>query len=337
MKHKIFYSSDNNVAKFVFESHKGEATKPIAVEAVLYKYNSYQERTVICCSTQCGCPVGCVFCGTGKFFVRNLTADEIIEQVETALSTIDCDPWTIKKFQIMFMSMGEPFLNYNNLETAILQLSEKYPNAQLLVSTSAPLIGKTYDYFNRFVLLSQKIEKVGIQFSVHASNNFERTKIIPTSTSSLEGIGYLGKKWAKETGRRPFFNYCVHEKNNTYSDVDRLAENFNPDVWECTLSVICEKDNTVKNSIEQKIQLINDFSDRMKAAGFSIRVFNPAGQDDIGGGCGQLWYFQDWLKKQQEKEVETECTNTNSYGLHEYREGCGQDCSDCEYNQPIEK
>lgn len=337
MKYKIFYSSDNNVAKFVFETHKNEATKPIAVEAVLYKYNSYQERTVICCSTQCGCPVGCTFCGTGKFFVRNLTADEIIEQVETTLSTIDCDPWSINKFQIMFMSMGEPFLNYNNLEAAILHLSGKYPNAQLLVSTSAP-IGQTYNYFNRFIILSKRIEKVGIQFSIHASNDLERRKIIPTSTSSIADIGYLGEKWSKATGRRPFFNYCVHENNNSHTDVEKLAENLKPDVWECTLSVICEKDNTVKNAIEQKLQLITDFSERMKTAGYSIRIFNPAGQDDIGGGCGQLWYFQNWLKKQKKQEPEEyECTNTNPYGLHEYREGCTQHCDDCDYYQPIER
>lgn len=58
-----------NVAKLVF-------TKPDAVvEAVLYRYPTYDERTVICCSTQSGCPVGCRFCGTGDYFVRNLTAD----------------------------------------------------------------------------------------------------------------------------------------------------------------------------------------------------------------------------------------------------------------------
>lgn len=296
MKYLKFNSSDNNVAKFVFETDV-EATKPIAVEAVLYKYNSFKERTVICCSTQCGCPVGCAFCGTGKFFVRNLTVGEIIEQVEVVLSTIDCDPLSIAKFQIMFMSMGEPFLNYRNLEAAILHLNRKYPNAQLLVSTSAPL-NQTYNYFDRFIALSKEIEKVGIQFSIHASNDVERSKIIPTSTSSIQGIGELGERWARATGRRPFFNYCVHERNNTYDDVERLAENLDPDVWECTLSVICEKDNTVKNAIEQKLQLIADFSERMKAAGYSIRIFNPAGQDDIGGGCGQLWYFQNWLKKQ---------------------------------------
>lgn len=192
MKYQIFKSSDTNVSKFVFEKEAENGLKAIAVEAVLYRYNSYKERTVICCSTQCGCPVGCAFCGTDKFFVRNLTVGEIIEQVEVVLSTIDCDPLSIAKFQIMFMSMGEPFLNYRNLEAAILHLNRKYPNAQLLVSTSAPL-NQTYKYFDRFIALSKEIEKVGIQFSIHASNDVERSKIIPTSTSSIQGIGELGE------------------------------------------------------------------------------------------------------------------------------------------------
>ena len=102
MEHKIFTSKDANVSKFVFEK-KINFKKDIAVESVLYKYNSYRERTVICCSTQCGCPVGCVFCGTGKFFIRNLTCDEIIEQVDTVLKHIDCNTDDIKKFQITFL------------------------------------------------------------------------------------------------------------------------------------------------------------------------------------------------------------------------------------------
>jgi 23S rRNA (adenine2503-C2)-methyltransferase len=43
--------------------------------------------------------------------------------------------------------------------------------------------------------------------------------------------------------------------------------------------------------------MIKDFSTHMTTLGASVRVFNPAGQDDIGGGCGQLWYFQEWLKE----------------------------------------
>lgn len=113
-----------------------------------------RRETVICCSVQSGCPVGCTFCGTGKFFVRNLDWHEIIEQVTTVLSTIDCNTKDIEKFQIMFMSMGEPFLNYINLEQAIESLHDLYPNAQLLVSTSAP--STLYHAMSEFYLNSPK-------------------------------------------------------------------------------------------------------------------------------------------------------------------------------------
>jgi 23S rRNA (adenine2503-C2)-methyltransferase len=291
MQHRIFRSGDTNVSKFVFEK------RDIAVEAVLYRYNSYQERTVICCSTQCGCPVGCAFCGTGKFFVRDLTSEEIVEQVKTVLSYIDCDTKDIQKFQIMFMSMGEPFLNYAELQVAIQVLHNIYPNAQLLVSTSAPK--NMFLFFNQFIELSKRIDKVGIQFSVHESNDQDRKRLIHTATTSLMSIGVLGEQWAVASGRKPFFNYCVHENNSSDKNVAELLEHFNPDVWECTLSVICEKDNTMQNAITNKLDLIKRFSNKMLDAGYSVRVFNPAGQDDIGGGCGQLWYFQEWLKNKK--------------------------------------
>ena len=65
---------------------------------------------------------------------------------------------------------------------------------------------------------------------------------------------------------------------------------------ETTLSVICEKDESVSNSIDRQLEMIQQFGAQMTNLGASIRVFNPAGQDDIGGGCGQLWYFQEWIK-----------------------------------------
>ena len=296
MKYKVFNSSDKNVSKFVFEKDDDGVQKGIAVEAVLYRYNSYEERTVVCCSTQCGCPVGCSFCGTGKFFVRNLTANEIIEQVTTVLSTIDCDIQKVKKLQIMFMSMGEPFLNYKNVKKAITALAYIYPTAQLLISTSAPKAIKR-SLFD-FLHFSRSQPKVGLQFSVHESTDEKRGKLIASDTLSLANIGFVGELWAQHTGRRPFFNYCVHEGNNRQEDVNNLLRNFNPDVWECTLSVICEKDKTMQNAINEKLDIIQDFSSKMQNAGYSLRVFNPAGQDDIGGGCGQLWYFQEWLKQQ---------------------------------------
>lgn len=294
MKYKVFESADTNVKKFVFEFDEPKAI----AETVLYRYGDYRKRTVICCSVQSGCNVGCAFCGTGKFFVRNLTRFEIIRQIEVALSTIDCDTREIEKFQIMFMSMGEPMDNFVEVEDAIFKLAIKYPNAQLLISTSAPSL--TSRYWSRLVSLSQALPQVGIQFSVHESTDKNRAKLIPTNTCTLRQIASLGEMWAAFTGRKPFFNYCVHANNSTPEDAERLARIFNPDVWEATLSVICQKSESVKNSIERQLDLISGFQSLMLDKGFSLRVFNPAGQDDIGGGCGQLWYFQQWLKENVE-------------------------------------
>lgn len=298
MKHKVFESSDSNVMKFVFEDEAEIGRKAIAVEAVLYKYPTYVERTVICCSVQSGCPVGCNFCGTGMFFQRNLSSEEIVEQVETVLQYIDCNPSNIKKFQIMFMSMGEPFMNYENTEKAIRILNKLYLNAALLVSTSAP--GNRFrEKFDQFIDLSREIENVGLQFSLHESNDDARGKLIPTPTICVAGIASYGHLWAMKTGRKPFFNYCVHAGNSSQSNVNELKDLFNPSVWEVTLSVICEKNQSMKSAIEQQMDIIGKFQQKMMDAGYSLRVFNPAGQDDIGGGCGQLWYFQEWLEKQK--------------------------------------
>lgn len=290
MKTKVFESSDTNVKKFVFE---WDSPKAIA-ESVLYRYGEYRKRTVICCSVQSGCPVGCSFCGTGRFFVRNLNALEIVQQVDEVMKTVDCKPNEIEKFQIMFMSMGEPFLNYDKLHNAIHILHETYPNAQLLVSTSAP--GITYKHIADFISLSKDIPLVGLQFSVHESTDESRRKLIPTNTCTLRQIASIGEMWSAFVGRKPFFNYCVHEGNDTKKDAERLKRIFNPDVWEVTLSVICEKDESVKASIDRQLELIKNFNELMQNEGFHTRVFNPSGQDDIGGGCGQLWYFQEWLK-----------------------------------------
>lgn len=222
MKHQVFESSDTNVKKFVFEFDEPKAI----AEAVLYRYGEYRKRTVICCSVQSGCKVGCKFCGAGKFFVRDLRFDEIKRQIKTVLSTIDCDTSEIEKFQIMFMSMGESFSNFENLKIAIGDLAFIYPNAQLLVSTSAPQgIEKNW---SEFVELSQTYPQVGIQFSVHESTDETRAKLIPADTCTLRQIASLGEMWAAFTGRRPFFNYCVHPGNSTMADAERLADIFNP-------------------------------------------------------------------------------------------------------------
>lgn len=289
---RVLRSSDTNVSKLIF-------TSPDAIaEAVLYRYGDYLTRTVVCCSVQSGCPVGCTFCGTGKSFVRNLTPEEIVLQVHEAIvvsgvSNTD----NISKFQIMFMSMGEPMLNWMWTSDAILSLRDDYPNAQLLVSTIGidnPTIQDS------IVEMSRHVDKIGLQLSLHATTDEQRDRLIPfRGKLNLRQLASFGYEWYNTTHRHPFLNYCVTSENNKVIDVERLLELFDPIYFNITLSVICNYDETNKSIWDKNLDLIKDFRDKLVAVGYNCRIFDPAGQDDIGGGCGQLWFVQSWLKQRR--------------------------------------
>lgn len=284
-------SSDTNVSKYVF-------TRPDAVaEAVLYKYPTYVERTVVCCSTQSGCPVGCRFCGAGDSFVRSLTAEEIVSQPLHLFADRGIDPRTVERLQIMFMSMGEPLLNLGGLIPALDALYEATPRAALLISTSAPDVD--YGPIHR---ISRQISTIGLQFSVHESTDEVRNRLIPFKAKlTLDGIAIEGERWHRSTGRRPFFNYCAHAGNATPEDADRLHERFNPAIWEATISVVCERDESVAAANVRQRELAAGFQSLLMERGYSTRMFDPAGRDDIGGGCGQLWFVQDWMRQNPDR------------------------------------
>ena len=283
-----YKSSNDNVTKLVF-------THDDAVyESVLYKYDSYEKRTVLCVSIQSGCAVGCKFCGTGNKLIRNLLWEEIVNQVLTSMNLANTDIRKIEKFQIMFMSMGEPFHNYENLRLAIKRLHELYPNAQLLVSTIAP---NKKNEMTDFVELCLGIDKIGLQFSIHKSNDKDRDVLIPYKNKlTLAEIRDYGLHWFIETGRNPYINYCVDGTNCSESDYHNLRNLFPPNVFNVTLSVVCSADETMKDSGFRNLDVIQSFEDKFLKDGYNTRVFDPAGQDDIGGGCGQLWYVQEWMR-----------------------------------------
>ena len=284
---QIFQDEKEHVKKYVFERDD------IAVESVLYRYPTYTERTVLCISTMCGCPMGCRFCGTGDYFVRSLTAEEIVAQATYILdSQIDgINPSEIKKLQIMVMSMGEPAL-VKALQEAFRILHKKYPNAALLISSSGPKID--YSWIRE---MSVEIPTVGLQFSVHESTDAARDALIPFENKlNLFEIAKEGLEWFIATRRKPYFNYCAHENNSSEEDADRLFNLFDPSVWEATVSVICERESHAQATNDHQRNLAIEFGNKLVERGYNVRVFDPAGQDTIGGGCGQLWFVQDWMK-----------------------------------------
>lgn len=289
-KSRVFESSEGNVWKYVFEKENAVA------EAVLYRYEDFYKRTVICCSTMSGCPVGCTFCGTGKKFICNLTAEEIVQQIKHILKDKGIEDINEKgeRFQIMFMSMGEPMLNFDEVEKAIRELHKDYPKAELLLSTIGP---NKPEAFNKLLKLSKEIDKVGLQFSIHKSNDFERAELIPyVNKMHLKEIRDYGLLWWKETGRHPYLNYCIDGTNNEAKDVASLSALFSPVVFCFTFSVVCSADENMKDKGFKELDEISKFANVFLMAGYNTRIFDPNGQDDIGAGCGQLWYVQQWYK-----------------------------------------
>jgi 23S rRNA (adenine2503-C2)-methyltransferase len=281
-------SSEENVWKYIFESDNTIA------EAVLYRYESFENRTVICCSVQSGCPVGCVFCGTGKKFIRNLVSAEIIQQVQNVLDDKGIDPSKCDRFQIMFMSMGEPMLNWDNVEDAIVRLNRLYPNAQLLIST----VGiKNNSVVERIIRLSCQIGEVGLQFSIHRGNEKERNRSIPFKNKmSLRELRDFGLTWHRLTSRPIYLNYCVTEPI-AIEEENRLKDLFSPMSFSFTFSVMCNSDENAKEACNRDLSNVRNTEISFLNDGYNCRIFDPAGQDDIGGGCGQLWHVQNWLKR----------------------------------------
>jgi 23S rRNA (adenine2503-C2)-methyltransferase len=200
----------------------------------------------------------------------------------------------------MFMSMGEPFLNYEMVERAIISLSSLYQDAKLLVSTMGP---RREENLKSFIRLSTRWSNIGLQFSIHSAFDVNRNLLIPFKDKlSLVEIRDYGIEWWHRTNRKVYLNYCVNGNNSGKRNYDELRKLFSPNVFNFTFSVICSKDETMKSAGYRNLEKIREFEGMFLDQGYNTRIFDPAGQDTIGGGCGQLFYVQEWLKNNTIKE-----------------------------------
>jgi 23S rRNA (adenine2503-C2)-methyltransferase len=141
----------------------------LAIESVLMDYDQW---LTACLSSQVGCPLNCAFCATGKMgFKRNLTTEEIIDQILY---------WNHKLFpkyvgRIVFMGMGEPFLNWDNLMAAlkIIKTGLNIGSRKISIST-AGVVPKIYEF-------ADLDTEINLAISLHAPNQNIREKIMPIS------------------------------------------------------------------------------------------------------------------------------------------------------------
>jgi len=180
----------------------------VQIESALIRHGD--GRNTVCVSSQAGCSLACKFCATGKMgFKRNLTEMEIVQQV------IFFDRLLKKEKQkttnIVFMGMGEPFLNYDNVLSAIKIINDKdglnIGARHISVSTVGIIEG-----IKKF---SEEKLQINLAISLHAPNNELRSKIIPANDKYPIGpIIRSVDEYIRKTKRKVMFEYLLIEGVN---------------------------------------------------------------------------------------------------------------------------
>ena len=175
----------------------------LAVETVLISHRD--GRHTVCVSSQVGCPLGCLFCATGKIgFRRNLTRDEIVEQVVFFARALKKQ--NSKITNIVFMGMGEPFLNYDNVLGAIKFLNEENTLNLGARRFSISTAGVTHGIRK----LSEEKMEINLAFSLHASDEATRSRIMPINKKyPLDKVLKEIKNYTEKTRRRVMFEYLM--------------------------------------------------------------------------------------------------------------------------------
>jgi 23S rRNA (adenine2503-C2)-methyltransferase len=238
-------------------------------------------RATICVSSQVGCAVDCQFCLTALLGVkRNLTAGEIVSQVLRVLTDQNVSP-PQDRLNLVFMGMGEPFLNYDNFMKAVRLLVEEVgiPESRMTVST-AGIVPRIHDFG-----LEPIRPKLAV--SLNASNDETRTRLMPINRKwNLDSVMAAARNFPLRNRERITFEYVLL---NGVNDDTRNAEEV-----VALLRGLRSKVNLIALNPGPGIDFSTPAADRVAAfqsvlmkSGIPTFVRRPRGRD-IFAACGQL-------------------------------------------------
>ena len=263
-------SSDGTI-KYLVEFADGEC-----VETVLMRFDNRANLTA-CVSSQVGCAVNCKFCATGKGgFIRNLTANEIVEQV----LTIQRDTG-LKVTNVVFMGQGEPLLNLENVLKALDVFNTNFQIGarRITISTSGIVPG--------IKKLADAELQSTLAISLHAPNSDIRKQIMPIENKyNISQVIDSLKDYVKKTGRRITVEYIlIKDLNDTIESAKQLAYLLKD--LKCNINLI-PYNPVVENDFQRPSNnSIMKFKYLMEHSGKKVTVRLERGAD-IDAACGQL-------------------------------------------------
>jgi 23S rRNA (adenine2503-C2)-methyltransferase len=267
-------SSLDGTRKFLFGLHDGNR-----IESVLMRYDN---RNTACVSSQVGCPLDCVFCETARGrFRRNLTAGEIIDQV--CVLKREAGPPS-QKINLVFMGMGEPLLNLDEVVSAIRTLNDpaglNLGEKRITVSTSS--------FPDRIRDLADSDAQCSLALSLNAPNDEKRARLMPkASRFGVDELLEAARYFARSGRRRVTIEYVlIPGLTMDDADADELGRRVHRQPFKVNL--IPYNPGRQDPLPRPEEAAIERFIARLLPVAPAVTVRRSRGVD-IDAACGQLW------------------------------------------------
>lgn len=249
------------------------------VESVLIPGN---QKFTVCVSSQVGCQLGCKFCATGTLgFKRNLTAGEIFEQVIRAQKASEEQGSALSN--IVFMGMGEPLLNYDQVMRAI----ERITASDGLAMSPYRITVSTAGIPEKIRQLADEGVRFNLAISLHSAKETVRTSLMPVNKAySLKEIAESLKYFVEKTGTRPTFEYLLlKDVNDSLEDAKALALYCRQ--FPIKINII-EYNNVEGSGFQHSPDKKRDeFVKFLEGCNMVVNIRHSKGKD-IDAACGQL-------------------------------------------------
>lgn len=278
---KEFVSDNKDTVKALISLTDGEK-----IEAVLMRHDD--GRNTVCVSCQVGCPMGCAFCATGKMgLTRNLTFFEILEQILFFSRYLKKEGEGMQLRQsrmvtnVVFMGMGEPMLNYDNVIKTVRTLNDKnYFNIgarHISISTCGLIEG--------IKKLANEGLQVNLAISLHSPTDEKRGAIMPVNAKyPLKVLVDTLNDYYEKVGRKIMVEYLMlGGVNDTGEDVEQLAKILSKERFFLNLILY----NPTGNFSPSKGQNVKRFKELLEKKGFTVTQRYRFGRG-IKAACGQL-------------------------------------------------
>jgi len=273
-------SSKDGTRKYLFRLEDGET-----IECVLMDYSRARsrDRHTVCVSTQVGCSVGCTFCATGlEGFRRNLSIGEIVGQVLDITHYVRQSDPEFMVTNIVFMGMGEPLLNYDQVLKSIQLLNHgqglNIGMRRMTISTSGVV--------PKIIQLAKDNPQVGLAVSLHAARDEIRNNLIPMNRRyPLNQLMGACQEYTHITHRRITFEVALTAENARQEEAEALAQLLKGQFGHVNLIPVNPVAGTGMERPEQ--EKIKRFAQVLEGAGISVSSREERGTD-IDAACGQL-------------------------------------------------